>query len=155
MNLEKYNELQLFMGLSSAELQLIEPFFTPQTWVAGTVIFNQGDCADYLYLVVKGEIVIRYKPDDGPQMTMSHIPPGGIFGWSAAMNKSIYTSGASCTLDSEVLRIQGNDLRMICEKHPALGKTLLDRLTIIVAQRKQIQQGSVSSRMKNSIGPRK
>jgi hypothetical protein len=43
-------------------------------------------------------------------------------------------------LDSEILRIRGLDLRMLCEKHPELGKIILNRLAGVVAERKQSQQ---------------
>jgi CRP-like cAMP-binding protein len=145
MNLEKYSHLAFFTGLLTTDIQLLAPYFAPQTWVAGTVIFEQDDYAEYLYLVVSGEVTIRYKPHDGPMMTVTRVLPGGIFGWSAAMNNPAYTSGAVCSLDSEVLRIRGIDLRAICEKHPELGRIILDRLASVIAERKQSQQGPVSS----------
>jgi CRP/FNR family cyclic AMP-dependent transcriptional regulator len=145
MNLDRYTHLSFFTGLSAEEIRLLAPFFTPQTWVAGTVVFEQGDSAEYLYLVVSGELAIRYKPDDGPMMTVTHVQSGGIFGWSAAMGNSNYTSGAVCELDSEVLSIRGADLRMLCEKHTELGKIILDRLSAIIAERKQSQQSRVNS----------
>jgi CRP-like cAMP-binding protein len=145
MNLEKYSHLAFFTGLRPTDIQLLAPYFAPQSWVAGTVIFEQSDYAEYLYLVVSGEVTIRYKPHDGPMMTVTRVQPGGIFGWSAAMNNPAYTSGAVCSLDSEVLRIRGIDLRALCEKNPELGRIILDRLAGVIAERKQNQQGSVSS----------
>ena len=145
MNLEKYSHLAFFSGLRSEDIQLLAPYFAPQTWVAGTVIFEQDDYAEYLYLVVSGEVTIHYKPHDGPVMTVTRVQPGGIFGWSAAMNNPAYTSGAICSLDSEVLRIRGVDLRSICEKHPELGSIILDRLASVIAERKKNRQQSVSS----------
>ncbi len=50
MDLEKYSHLAFFSGLGTAEIQLLVPLFAPQTWVAGTVVFEQGDYAEYLYL---------------------------------------------------------------------------------------------------------
>jgi CRP-like cAMP-binding protein len=153
MNLEKYSHLSFFNGMNAQELQLLEPFFAPQTWVAGTSVFEQGDYAEYLYLVVYGEVSIRYKPDDGSIMTVTRVQPGGIFGWSAAMNNPTYTSGAVCTLDSEILRIRGTDLRVLCEKHPELGKLILDRLAGVIAERKQSQQqGTLKSMLANGMG---
>jgi CRP-like cAMP-binding protein len=145
MNLEKYSHLAFFTGMQTTDVQLLAPYFAPQTWVAGTVIFEQYDYAEYLYLVVSGEVSIHFKPHDGPMMTVTRVQPGGIFGWSAAMNNPAYTSGAVCSLDSEVLRIRGIDLRMICEKHPELGRIILDRLAGVIAERKQSQQEQVSS----------
>jgi CRP/FNR family transcriptional regulator, cyclic AMP receptor protein len=151
MNLEKYAHLAFFTGLQPADIQLLAPYFAPQTWVAGTVIFEQDDYAEYLYLVVSGEVSIRFKPHDGPVMTVTRVQPGGIFGWSAAMNNPAYTSGAVCSLDSEVLRIRGTDLRAICEKHPELGRIILDRLAGVIAERKESRQIQVSSFLANEI----
>ncbi len=152
MNLEKYGQLAFFSGLTATEIQLLEPYFAPQNWVAGTSIFEQGDYAEYLYLVVHGEVAIHYKPDDGPVMTVTRVQPGGIFGWSAAMNNPSYTSGAACALDSEILRIRGTDLRMLCEKYPDLGKVILNRLAGIIAERKQSQQqGQLKSMLANGM----
>jgi len=151
MNLEKYSHLAFFSGLLVEDIQLLAPYFISQTWVAGTVIFEQDDYAEYLYLVVNGEVTIRYKPHDGPMMTVTRVLPGGIFGWSAAMNNPAYTSGAVCSLDSEVLRIRGTDLREIMQKHPKLGKILLDRLAGVIAERKRVQQGPVSTILANGM----
>ena len=151
MNLERYSQLAFFTGLQKADIQLLAPNFAPQTWVAGTVIFEQADYAEYLYLVVSGEVTIRYKPHDGPVMTVTRVQPGGIFGWSAAINNPAYTSGAVCSLDSEVLRIRGTDLRTVCEKHPELGKIVLDRLAGVIAERKHSQQGPVTSILANGM----
>ncbi len=151
MNLEKYTRLAFFYGLSAAEIQLLAPFFVSQTWVAGTVIFEQGDRAEYFYLMVSGELTIRYKPDDGPIMNVTRIQPGGIFGWSAAIGNPTYTSGAVCTLDSEVLCIRGADLRMLSGKHPDLGKVILDRLSAIIAERQRSQQSRVNSMLANGM----
>jgi CRP/FNR family transcriptional regulator, cyclic AMP receptor protein len=151
MNLEKYTHLAFFNSLRAAEIQLLAPFFNPQTWVAGTVIFEQGDRAEYFYLMVSGELTIRYKPDDGPMMNVTRIQPGGIFGWSAAIGNPAYTSGAVCALDSEVLCIRGADLRMLCDKHPDLGKVILNRLSAIIAERQHSQQSRVNSMLSNGM----
>jgi CRP/FNR family transcriptional regulator, cyclic AMP receptor protein len=153
MNLEKYSQLAFFTGLQAADIQLLAPYFAPQMWVAGTVIFEQDDYAEYLYLVVSGEVTIHFKPHDGPIMTVTRVQPGGIFGWSAAMNNPAYTSSAVCSLDSEVLRIRGIDLRLLCEKHPELGRIILDRLAGVIAERKQSRQESVSSILASGMRP--
>jgi CRP/FNR family cyclic AMP-dependent transcriptional regulator len=151
MNLGKYQYLAFFSGMHPEDIQLLAPYFTPETWVAGTVIFEQQDYAEYFYLLVSGEVTIRYKPHDGPMMNVTRVQPGGIFGWSAAMHNPSYTSGAICSLDSEVLRMRGTDLRAICDKHPELGRMILDRLAGVIAERKRNQQDQVTSILENGI----
>jgi CRP-like cAMP-binding protein len=151
MNLEKYASLSFFTGLCATDIQLLAPYFAPQAWVAGTVIFEQGDFAENLFLVVSGEVTIRFKPEDGPIMTVTRVQPGGLFGWSAAMGNPTYTSGAVCSLDSEVLHIRGSDLRMLCGKYPALGQVILERLSAIMTERQQSRQSLVNSMLTNGL----
>ncbi len=140
VKLQTLRHLAFFDGLDAADLKMLEKYFESRRYAAGTVVFEQGEQADYLYLVVHGEVIIRYKPEDGDPMIVSHIRPGGIFGWSAAVGNGTYTSGAICTARSAVLRIRGSDLRLICEQHPHAGKIILNRLADVVAERKQSHQ---------------
>jgi CRP/FNR family cyclic AMP-dependent transcriptional regulator len=145
MEFAKYASLAFFKGLCAADLEAMAPFFTSSMYVAGTTIFNQGDRAENLCLVARGEVAIRYKPDDGPTMTVTRVQPGGVFGWSAAVGNLVYTSSAACSLDSEILCIRGEDLRQLCEKNQQIGNVLLGRLSMVIAERQMSQQKSVSS----------
>jgi len=151
MIVDTVKELAFFEGLSTAEIRLLMPYFNSQFYPTSTIIFEQGDIAEFLYLVVKGEVLIRYKPDDGPMMTVTRVQPGGVFGWSAAMGNVAYTSGAMCTTDCEVLQVRGEDLRAICEKHPGVGKVILDRLANVIAERWQSRRTQVTSLLAKGI----
>jgi CRP-like cAMP-binding protein len=107
MNSEIIEKLPLFKDLGSEQLAELEAIFVPCDFYAGTTIFEQGDPAEYLYAVVLGEVVVNFKPDDGPMIVVSHIQPGGIVGWSAALGSRLYTSGASCTTYTQLLRVRG------------------------------------------------
>lgn len=145
MEFTKYASLAFFKGLCTADLEAMAPFFTSSSYVAGTVIFNQGDRAEHLCLVARGEVAIRFKPDDGPTMTVTRVQPGGVFGWSAAVGNLVYTSSAVCSLDSEILCIRGEDLRQLCERNQQIGNVLLGRLSNVIAERQMSQQKPVSS----------
>lgn len=145
MEFAKYASLAFFKGLCAADLEAMAPFFTSSTYVAGTTIFNQGDRAENLCLVARGEVAIRYKPDDGPIMTVTRVQTGGVFGWSAAVGNLVYTSAAVCSLDSEILCIRGEDLQRLCEKNRQIGDVLLGRLSMVIAERQISQQKPVSS----------
>jgi CRP-like cAMP-binding protein len=151
MNLEQYGSLAFFNGLNVEDLQALAPFFTSVTYVAGTTIFQQGELATNLYLVARGEVAIRYKPDDGPTMTVTRIQPGGIFGWSSAVGNITYTSGAVCSLDSEVLSIRGTELRRLCDSNPRIGVLLLGRLSLVVAERQHGKPDKVASTLANGF----
>ena len=151
MALDILEHLVFFKGLTEADLQLLAPYFKLCLYPTGTTIFEQGDTAEFLYLMVRGEVVIRYKPEDGPTMTVTHILPGCVFGWSAALGNVAYTSEAECATDCEVLQVNGAQLRSLCDSHPEMGKIILDRLSAVIAERWQNRQAQVVSILAQGI----
>ena len=132
----KFKDIPLFEGLDKEILVLIEPLFEPCTCHEGT-IFEQGDPAIHLYLVVEGTVDIIYKPYDTPPITMTNVKPGDIFGWSSIAGNTVYTSGAACQEPCKAMRIRGSDLRKLAQNHPEAGDILLDRIAASVSSRGQ------------------
>jgi CRP-like cAMP-binding protein len=84
---------------------------------------------------MQGEVAVIFKPDDGPEMVVARIKPQGVAGWSAAIGSPCYTSSVKSSMDSRLLRVDRNDLRILCSMDPDLGRILLERLAIIIAER--------------------
>ncbi len=135
MDADPFDQVALFQELSPAQRNLLRPLFVACEYVAGDKLFEQGDPAEYLYLVLAGEVLIHYKPDDGPTITLSRVRQGGIVGWSAALGNHAYTSEAECATDTQLLRLRGEDLRWLCHEHPDLGAYTLELLADVIAER--------------------
>src|SRR5512136_63572 len=135
MAADSFQNLFLFRGLIPSQLKLLCPLFTSCEFVADTLLFEQGDPAENLFAVVCGEVVVNFKPDDGPAITVARVQPGSIVGWSAALGSRRYTSSAICTTYTQLLRVRGDDLRRLCLQHPDTGNILLDRLATVIAER--------------------
>jgi len=135
MSLYYFDQLKLFDNLTPAQNTLVRQLFVPVEECSGSTLFNQGDPASYLYIVVKGEVLIQYKPDDGPLLPIARIKPEGVVGWSAALGSPNYTSSAICSFDSQLLRISAEDLRDLCERYPETGSLVLERLAVVIAER--------------------
>lgn len=131
----EYARLTLFDGLAPGVLSAIAPYMEEVRHPRGTTIFIQGQIADSLYILVDGEVRIRFKPYDGPVLTVARIHPGGVYGWSAVMGHELYTSGAQTTEDSVSLRIRNRNLQRLVETHPQAGAALLERLAASIAER--------------------
>jgi CRP-like cAMP-binding protein len=130
-------QMPLFEGLTEAELNRLTPLFSFSECAENEEIFKQGDIANYLYLVVKGRVAIRFKPDDGEMLTVAQIEAGGVFGWSAAFGSGYYTSGAYCLSDAGLLCVSGEALKRFHIKFPDTGKLILERLAKVIAERLQ------------------
>jgi CRP/FNR family transcriptional regulator, cyclic AMP receptor protein len=137
--------IPLFQDLDSTQTELLKSLFEQYTCPADMVIFEQGTPAIYLYLIVQGEVEIRYKPYDGPVITLTHLREGDVFGWSAVVGSLQYTSSIVSETPIEAIRIRGNDLIKLSADHPETGKVIMDRLARVVSPRWKNAEEQVQS----------
>ena len=129
------DQVALFANLNESQRKLLEPLFSEVLYPASTVIFSQETPAEYLYLLVSGQVVLRYKPYDGPELDLTPLPAGSVFGWSAVMGSENYTASAVCMEDCKALRMRGAELQRICTQKPETGMVLLDTLAQSISER--------------------
>lgn len=121
--------------LTPRQHESLSGIFEPFAASAGTIIFREGDAATHLYLILRGRIAVQYKPYDGPKLTLADLRSGDIVGWSSVLGRASYTSDAVSTTRVEALRLRGDDLRSLCAREPALGKSILENLAKAVTPR--------------------
>ena len=137
--------IPLFQDLDPAQIALLEPLFEKFTCAADTVILEQDTPAIYLYLLIKGEVAIRYKPYDGPLITLTHLHEGDVFGWSAVVGSPRYTSSIISETGVEAIRIRGVHLLKLFNDAPETGKVVMDRLARVVSPRWENAHAQVQS----------
>jgi CRP-like cAMP-binding protein len=132
---EIFDQLAIFEGMDNTQRVLLQEYFVFCECGEDEIIFEQGERAEHLYVIVEGEVAVRFKPDDAPELVVSRIKEGEVFGWSAAFGSGTYSSGAVCTKPTKMLRVRGTHLKMLRENHPETGILILERLAAIVAKR--------------------
>ena len=141
----------LFKDVDNNILQLLEPLFEAYSCTAETVIFEQGDPAHYLYLILDGTVEMRYKPYDGPPLTITNLPQGSIIGWSAVIGNSVYTSSAVCKENCQTIRMSRRDLHNLCAKEPEAGRIILNLLAESVSSRWLDAQSQIQILLNNTV----
>ena len=148
--LDSLPRLPLFQGLGAAQIAVLKPLFESFVCESGTVIFEQGDFAQYLYLLLKGKVVIQYKPYDGPAIILTRLRTGDAFGWSAVVGSPMYTSSITSESEIKAIRIRGNQLWKMVEEHPETGRIIIDRLARIVSPRWENAHMQIQSLLNSS-----
>ena len=148
------NQVAIFKELEEEQIRLLRPLFETYSCKPGAVIFQQGEQAEYLYLVIDGKVDMSFKPYDGISMTISHVGKGGLFGWSAVVGSDNYTSTAIAIEELKSYRIHGSDLRKFCREHPEAGQDILERLATGVSSRWQDAHKQVQSILVQGITER-
>ncbi len=132
---QDYAQLSIFAGLDGNQIGQLSHFIDECQFPKDYVIFEQGQPADHLYILLAGEVEIRYKPYDGPPLLVARIEPGGVFGWSAALRRDVYTSGAVSIRDSAACTIRGANLHLMRAQYPQTSIIFLERLASVIAER--------------------
>ncbi|MCC6299057.1 MAG: cyclic nucleotide-binding domain-containing protein [Anaerolineales bacterium] len=127
--------LPIFAGLRAEHQKLLEPLIETIQCDAGEFVIRQDSPADFLYIILRGKIQISFKPYDGAPITVSHVGPGGLFGWSAVIGSEKYTSSAIAIEPLEAVRIRGGELRKIAENDREAGLEILNSLANAVSVR--------------------
>jgi len=141
----------LFKDVDHHILDLLEPLFEPYSCPAEAVIFEQGDPAHFMYLVLEGSVEMRYKPYDGPSLTITNLAEGSIIGWSAVIGNTTYTSGAVCKENFRAIRMSKRDLHKLCSKEPEAGRIILDLLAESVSSRWHDAKGQIQVLLNETI----
>lgn len=129
------SEARILEGIASQDLDRLAAESSIYITEDPHVIFGQGASALALYLLLDGEVEIRYKPDDGDSLMVTRVRPGGVFGWSAAIGRDCYTSSAVATTPIRAIRTDGRRLRALYTDHPETGEVIFDRLARAIAGR--------------------
>lgn len=131
----EFHRLPVFASLLDAHMQLLEALIETVNYPAGSFIIQQNSPAEYLYIVLGGKVQISFKPYDGIPITVSHVEPGGLFGWSAVIGSETYTSSAIAIEDLKAIRIHGDELRGVSAENPEAGRAILNSLANAVSAR--------------------
>lgn len=136
-------DFAIFDGFSRQEIEQLTSAFEPCWFTRDTIIIEQGQPTDYLYILSSGKVIIRYKPYDGPPFTFATIDPGDVFGWSMALGRPVYTSEAVAEADCQAYRLSKERLIQMSDRCPEVVAVLMRRLVDRIIQRAQSAQGEI------------
>jgi toluene monooxygenase system ferredoxin subunit len=137
--------------LTPEQYALLAPLFDRLESPARKAIFMQGRPATYMYVLSVGRVTLRYKPYDGPKITLTQLRSGDVFGWSAVVGNQTYTSEAVGITPVELLRVRGDRLRGLCIQYPTAGKSILEKLARAVSPRWIHAQEQVQRMLKEQV----
>jgi len=133
------SSIDLFIGLTPDELIRLAGISLQMKKLPGDMIYCKGQWAENLFLLVKGQVDLRYEfpaPGETWEMSISKINQGGTFGWSALVPPYRYTHSSYTTeQDCELLRLTSRDLIRLFENQPRIGYIIMRNLARVLSQR--------------------
>lgn len=113
-------------GLSPLDLKVILAAARQRHFLPNSVVVNQGNPADHLFLLTKGRARFFFNTPEGKKVILLWLTPGEIFGGSALMsNSSWYLVSTETVKDSSMLVWDRATLRILASRYPRLLENAL------------------------------
>jgi CRP-like cAMP-binding protein len=104
------------------------------------ILFQEGQPANAIYLLLSGAVDLFFVAEgNGPGRTrefiVDEINSGETFGISALIDPHIFTSSARVAVKSRVLRMDGVELRKLCEADLRMAYMLMHQIAKTFSER--------------------
>jgi CRP-like cAMP-binding protein len=134
---EALRNVELFEGASDELLAKVAEIAEEKTFVLGEMIFQEGEKAEWVYVLLEGKVRISIDLTSKPTyITVAMIEkPQWAFGWSGIVAPYRYTASATCDVETRVLAIPGIKLEEILDEEPECGCHVMKKLTELISSR--------------------
>jgi CRP-like cAMP-binding protein len=96
-------------------------------FTAGTVLFEEGQPGDHMYVITQGEIEIRRNVGE-TERVLAVLPAGEFFGEMAILNARPRSATAVVRVDSRLLVIAGNTFEAMLRARPEIAMRIIKAL---------------------------
>ena len=124
-----------FAGISEEGLKQIAMIAEEKAIPANTRIFNEGDPASHMLIIVRGEVNIQFMLGNGELRVVDTMIEGDLLGWSALIEPYKMTANGTTAKNTDLIRIDAIKLRQLCEKDSSLGYRLILQIAKLLAHR--------------------
>lgn len=104
-------------------------------FAAGDTVYSQGEPAEFIYVVLEGEVMLRLPWKGGLVVPLDLATPGAMFGSCLCFGINTYSTTARCTQDSKLLKIEAAALGKLMDEDSRMGYALQRRLSQIYFKR--------------------
>ncbi|CAN5923077.1 hypothetical protein BH11MYX3_BH11MYX3_47020 [soil metagenome] len=94
---------------------------------AGSVLFEEGQPGDYMYVVQSGEVEIRRQVGE-TERVLAILPPGEFFGEMAILNGRPRSATAVCKTSARLLVIEGKTFEAMMRARPEIALRIIKAL---------------------------
>ncbi|MEM7469345.1 MAG: Crp/Fnr family transcriptional regulator [Pseudomonadota bacterium] len=110
--------------ISDAPLTAFEDSFEREVLRAGEVLFQEGDAGTDAYIVESGAIRISRRNEDGQDLVLTDLPPGGLFGELALIDNHPRSATATATVDTELIKLDRHSFLRDLRENPERAQEL-------------------------------
>ncbi len=147
------SEFFMFRELSAEQIARIAEHSQIIDFPKGTSVFNRGDAAVGLYILLEGQLKLGVTSPQGTEKIISIVTPGESFGEAILFLERQFPVYAQAILDSQVLLVPKNLIFSMLDNDPLFARKMLAGLSVRMHQLVQdIEMLSLQSCTQRFIG---
>jgi SulP family sulfate permease len=123
-------------GLDCSELAVLAPYLKRREFRIGDVLCQEGDPADRMWLLMKGNVSIRLRsPDKRSGRRIAGCAPGTTVGEMAVVDGGFRSASVVADDDLVCYELESSTFEWVLRDYPALASKLLTNMARALAQR--------------------
>ncbi len=133
---ELLKKLPAFEGLSDHELMHVERTIHQRQYNAGESVFEENMPGAGMYIIKKGEILIKKKIDDADEeIILALIKKNSFFGEMALIDEMPRSAAAIAKKDTELLAFCKPDLEGLMSRAPSTAVKIIANISRLICKR--------------------
>ncbi len=117
--------IPLFSGLPEEALTKIEQHGSTKSYKKNTIVINEGDETDSLYVILSGRVKVFLSGEDGREAVLNHQGPGEYFGEMALIDRQPRAASVMTLEPSKLMIISRSDFMDCLSANPEIAMNLI------------------------------
>ena len=114
----------VFGFLRPDQIRTVSETSAPVNFFAGKTVYRRGERAEYLYIILAGQVSLRLPGKKGVSVLVDELGEGAMFGSCVCLDLDTYTVTAQCTEDSRLLKVEAQVLKKLMDEDLQMGYAL-------------------------------
>jgi CRP-like cAMP-binding protein len=127
------HQIDFFRGTSQIFANNIMKIAKESLFDAGAFIFQEGDPARHLYIMLEGSV--RLSIGQAGQVVFIVNRSGEAFGWSSLMGREYYSASAETLARTSLMAFERDEILWVIDKDPHNGLIMYKSLAMTLANR--------------------
>jgi CRP-like cAMP-binding protein len=132
---ERLESQEIFSFLRPEQVNLISDASETVRYSEGATVYSQGEKADHMYVVLKGEVTLWLPGKGGVSVPIEHLTPGAMFGAGMCFENDSYSTTARCTRESRLMKINAVMFRDLMDDDNRMGCAIQRRMASVYFNR--------------------
>jgi len=132
---EELKDVEFLRDLGEGHLNQIAMMARLKECPAGTAVFRQGECSPFIYIVLAGNVDLRFEDSGGESVEITTVGAGELLGWSPVLGRQAMSATAQASSRCRLAVLEVKNILDLCDRDPQFGVAFLLQIGHVLSDR--------------------